>query len=319
MLLNDLKDMKISVLFLLFSLHITWAQSEAFSEREISINKFIDGTLTIPVEEKDPPLVIFIQGSGPTDRNGNQPMMKSDFAKKVAHQLGQQKMASFRFDKRIFKMEKLRIKEEDLRFEDFVEDVNSIIAYFKNQGEFSKIILAGHSEGSLIGILAAKQGADAFISLAGAGRSIDAIIVDQVAKQAPGLQENTRNSFDELIEKGSTNSYEPVLGSIFRPSVQPYMRSWINYDPAVEISQLQIPLLIIQGTADIQVDTSEAEILHKAAPNSQLVLIKEMNHVFREIKGDDALVNTKSYNEPNRPLHPELIPHLVDFIKNIDP
>lgn len=311
--------MKISVLFLLFSLHITWAQSEAFSEREISINKFIDGTLTIPVEEEDPPLVIFIQGSGPTDRNGNQPMMKSDFAKKVAHQLGQQKMASFRFDKRIFKMEKLRIKEEDLRFEDFVEDVNSIIAYFKNQGEFSKIILAGHSEGSLIGILAAKQGADAFISLAGAGRSIDAIIVDQVAKQAPGLQENTRNSFDELIEKGSTNSYEPVLGSIFRPSVQPYMRSWINYDPAVEISQLQIPLLIIQGTADIQVDTSEAEILHKAAPNSQLVLIKEMNHVFREIKGGDALVNTKSYNEPNRPLHPELIPHLVDFIKNIDP
>lgn len=307
-------------LLFIILLSTTWfyAQEPAFQEEELSINKFIDGTLTRPNLMDNPPLVIFIQGSGPTDRNGNQSLMKSDFAKKIAHQLAEVEIASFRFDKRIFKMNKFEIKEEDLRFEDFVEDVEAILAYFKKDGNFSKIILAGHSEGSLIGILAANQGADAFISLAGAGRSIDKIIVDQIGKQAPGLQENTRESFDELMERGSTSNYNPMLGSIFRPSVQPYMYSWIKYEPAEEIAKLDIPVLIIQGTADIQVETSEAEILQEALPDSELVILTDMNHVFREIKDSDALVNSKSYNEPNRPLHPELIPALVEFVKNID-
>lgn len=309
---------KLVLLLILFSTNFALAQTETFKETEISINKFIDGTLTQPAVNQDTPLVIFIQGSGPTDRNGNQSMMKSDFAKKITHQLAEEGIASFRFDKRIFKMNKLKIKEEDLRFEDFVEDVQSIISYFNEEREFSKIILAGHSEGSLIGILAANENTDAFISLAGAGRSIDEIVVDQIGKQAPGLKQNARESFDELIEKGSTHSYEPVLGSIFRPSVQAYMLSWLKYNPAEEIGKLEIPVIIIQGTADIQVDTSEAKILHEAAPNSNLVLLQDMNHVFREIKDNDALVNTKSYNEPKRPLHPNLILTLVEFVKNLD-
>lgn len=312
--------MKKNFIFLifLFAAYPIMGQSEAFTETDISINKYIDGTLTKPTTDENSALVIFIQGSGPTDRDGNQPMMKSDFAKKIAHQLAEEEIASFRFDKRVFKMDKLKIKEEDLRFEDFVEDVQSIITHFSEEKEFSKIVLAGHSEGSLIGILAANEKTDAFISLAGVGRSIDEIVVDQIGKQAPGLRENARKSFDELIEKGSTSSYEPVLGSIFRPSVQPYMLSWIKYDPAEEIAKLEIPVIIIQGTADIQVETSEAKILHQATPGSKLVLIEDMNHVFREIKDNDALVNTKSYNEPKRPLHPDLIPTLVEFVKNID-
>ena len=308
---------KLLLLIILLSINFALAQTESIRETEISINKFIDGTLTQPAVNKNEALVIFIQGSGPTDRDGNQAMMKSDFAKKIAHQLSEEGIASFRFDKRIFKMDKLKIKEEDLRFEDFVKDVQSIINYFEEKAEFRNIILAGHSEGSLIAILAANQNTDAVVSLAGAGRSIDKIIVDQIGKQAPGLRENTRISFDELIEKGSTNSYEPVLGSIFRPSAQPYMLSWIKYNPAEEIAKLEIPVLIIQGTADIQVETSEADILHQALPGSELVIVPNMNHVFREIKDNDALVNTKSYNEPNRPIHPDLLPALVGFVKNL--
>ncbi|MGB8374494.1 MAG: alpha/beta hydrolase, partial [Salegentibacter sp.] len=165
------------------------------------------------------------------------------------------------------------------------------------------------------GILAAKDNADAFISLAGAGESIDKIIVDQIAKQAPGLKENTQQAFDELIATGSTSSYNPMLQSIFRPSVQPYMASWIKYDPAQEMAKLDIPVLIVNGTADIQVSPEEAKMLEKADPDAKLVIIEDMNHVFRKVESDDALENTKTYNEPNRPLHPELIPVLTDFIK----
>jgi fermentation-respiration switch protein FrsA (DUF1100 family) len=301
----------------LISSFLSFSQVETVIENEVSINKFIDGTLTTPINIEHPDLVILIQGSGPIDRNGNGFMMKNNGSKLIAKELAENEIASFRFDKRIFKMDKFRIREEDLSFEDFVTDVNDILNYFKSQNKFNKIILAGHSEGSLIGMLAAVNKVDAFISLAGAGRSIDKIIVDQLAKQSPELSENARNAFQEIKERGKTSNYSPLLQSIFRPSVQPFMRSWMKYEPADEIAKLEIPILIVNGSFDIQVDTTEAELLKEAKPKAELVILDKMNHVFRKIEGDD-LENTKAYNEPNRPLHPELIPALVGFIKAVE-
>jgi len=309
------------MLFLLIFSQQGYSQEKStdsiFTEQEVSINKFIDGTLTQPTDSIKPDLVILIQGSGPVDRNGNANMMKNDASKKIAHQLAENGIASFRFDKRIFKMQRLNIQEKDLKFQDFVTDVDSILSYFKVKNEFNKIIVAGHSEGSLIGILAAQQeGADAFISLAGAGRSIDSIVVDQISKQSEELAQNARESFDEIKATGTSTNYNPMLVSIFRPSVQPFIASWMQYDPAQEISKLKIPVLIINGSFDIQVDETDAKLLHEASPNSKLTILDKMNHIFRKIDGD-ALENTKAYNQPELPLHPELIPTLVDFIDTI--
>ncbi len=291
-----------------------FSQNDSIVESEVSINKFIDGTLTMPVAVEHPDLVILIQGSGPTDRNGNGFMMKNDGSKLIAKELAKNGIASYRFDKRIFKMNKFKIREEELSFEDFVKDVSDILDHFKTEQTYGKIIIAGHSEGSLIGMLAAKDKADAFISFAGPARSIDKIIIDQLAKQSEDLAENAKNAFQEIEEKGKTSNYNPLLQSIFRPSVQPFMRSWMKYNPTVEIAKLEIPILIINGSFDIQVDTTEAELLKEANPKAELVILDKMNHVFRKIEGDN-LENTKAYNEPNRPLHPELISVLVNFIK----
>jgi len=165
-------------------------------------------------------------------------------------------------------------------------------------------------------MLAAKGKADAFISLAGAGRSIDKIIVDQLAKQSEGLADNAKTTFQQIREKGKTSEYNPLLQSIFRPSVQPFLKSWMKYEPTEVIAELDMPILIINGSFDIQVDTTEAQLLKDANPNAKLVILDKMNHVFRKIDGD-SLENTKAYNEPNRALHPELITTLVDFIKTI--
>jgi uncharacterized protein len=289
-----------------------------FIEENISIDQYTDGTLTLPADSTGIPLVIFIQGSGPTNRDGNQPMMKNDGIKKISHELAGEGIASFRFDKRIFKMEKLRIREQDLKFEDFSEDVKNITDYFKQGGNFSKIIIAGHSEGSLIGILAAMESApDAFVSLAGAGRPIDEIIVEQLSKQSATLSENAREAFEEIRTRGNTSNYSPYLESIFRPSVQPYIASWMKYHPADELAKLEIPVLIVNGNFDLQVDVEDAELLKEAKPDAKLVILEGMNHIFRKIEGE-SLENTKAYNEPARPLHPELIPVLVDFIHSVE-
>ncbi|MDT0648079.1 alpha/beta hydrolase [Zunongwangia sp. F260] len=304
-------------LFLLFNIQPTMAQ-ETFTEEELTINNFVDGTLTIPAEGTASSLVILIQGSGPTDRNSNQPMMKNDALKKMAHRLAEEGIASFRYDKRIMKIGQSELKEKDLRFTNFVEDANTVLDYFRKNEEYAKIIVAGHSQGSLVGMLAANDKADAFISLAGAGRSIDDIITEQIGNQLPELKEGTRAALDEIKQKGSTTSYHPFLESMFRSDVQPFLASWIQFDPALEVAKLEIPVLIINGTSDVQMKTKEAELLKEAKPDSEMVIIDNMNHVFREIQGNDQLANSKSYNEPNRPLHPELIPIMTDFIRNLE-
>lgn len=302
---------------LLALMQVNYAQEMGSLEQELSIDKFTDGTLLLPENTENPPLVIFIQGSGPVNRDGNAPMMKNDGMKKISKELTDNGIASFRYDKRIFKMENLRLKEEDLSFNDFVLDLSNIIKYFQQEKNFSKIIVAGHSEGSLIGILAAQEETiDGYISLAGAGRKIDDIIVHQLFKQSAELSENARIAFDEMKINGSTQNYSPYLESIFRPSVQPFIMSWMKYDPAEEISKLEIPVLIVNGSNDLQVDVKDAEILKEANPNAKLVILEDMNHIFRKIEGEN-LDNTKAYNEPARPLHPELIPTLVDFVKSI--
>ena len=215
-------------------------------------------------------------------------------------------------------MIELKMKIEDLTISDMAGDVVDILNYFKAKDEFENFIVAGHSQGSLIGILASKENADAFISLAGPGQPIDDIIVEQFSKMAPELGEGTRKKFDELEEKGTTENDNPMLASIFAPYVQPFIKSWMQYDPTEEIKDLDIPILIINGTMDIQTEPKEAEMLHSTNKNSKLVLLENMNHIFRKVESKDRLVNTKSYNEPNRPLHPELIPVITDFIKELE-
>lgn len=308
----------ITAVLLLFFQHGIIAQELKFIEEDLKINQFTEGTLTMPNSGESESLVIFIQGSGPTDRNGNQPMMKNDGMKKLAHQLAENGIASFRFDKRIFKMNELKIKEEELRFDDFVTDVQDILKYFEEKDSFDNLIIAGHSQGSLVGILASRDLADAFISLAGAGQPIDDIIVEQVHKMAPPLAENARTAFDEIRENGRTTNYSPMLESMFKPSIQPFMSSWMQYDPAEEIAKLDIPVLIINGSADIQVENKEAEMLKNANEDARLVIIENMNHIFRKMESEDKLVNTKSYNEPNQPLHPDLIPVITEFVKELE-
>jgi len=293
-------------------------QEDHYQEKELTLNEFTTGTYTTPQGEDAHELIIFIQGSGPTDRNGNQPMLQNDGIKKIARALAKNKIASFRYDKRIFKMQQLNLKEEDLVFEDFIKDVNEIVSYFRIEKDFKKIIIAGHSEGSLIGMVAAQKDADAFISLAGPADPIDEIIIAQLSNMAPQMGDSARTAFDELEKNGEVNNYSPMLETVFRPSVQPYMLSWMKFDPTSEISKLEIPVLIVNGTADIQVSETQAEKLAMASENSELVIMDQMNHIFRKMENKDRLMNTKSYNEPNLPLHPELITTLTQFVKELD-
>ena len=307
-----MKNLLIAFCFLCFGNSI--AQNPFMSE-EIAVTPLIEGTLLLPETSEKKPLVIIIAGSGPTDRNGNQNMMKNNSLKFLAEELYNKGIATYRYDKRILKIMKSgTIDEKKIKFDDFIDDAIAVTDYFQNDTRFEKIFILGHSQGSLVGMIAAKDKADGFISIAGAGQEIDDVIVDQLSKQAPGLVENARKSFDDLRVNGVAQNYSPGLASIFRPQIQPFIYNWMQYNPQEELDKLSIPVLIINGDKDLQVQVSEAEKLQAVKPDAMYKVIPKMNHVLKEIEGND-LENSKSYNQYNLPVSKELITTITQFIE----
>jgi pimeloyl-ACP methyl ester carboxylesterase len=307
--------MKIKFLIaLLLVVSISFAQDKNYTAIDISINKHIDGTLLNPIGIEKPNLVIIIAGSGPTDRDGNQNFLKGNSLKKLAQGLTSKNIATFRYDKRIVKQIRKGNVDKNIMFDDFVVDAKSVVNHFKDLKTYNKIYIAGHSQGSLVGMLAAQDYADGFISLAGAGQAFDKVIIEQVEKTAPMFLEDTKRVFKVLAEGKTTTDFPPALASIFNIDVQPFITNWMSYNPESEIKKLDMPILIINGTKDLQVTEAEANLLKAAAPNAQIKIIAKMNHVLVPIDGD-TLENSKSYNEAARKLSPELLEAIIGFIK----
>lgn len=312
-----MKNLLILLIFLVSS--ATFSQ-EKFTSEEINISNLIDGTLLVPEKKQPHTLAIIIQGSGPTDRDGNQPNAKNNSLKYLAEGISENGVATFRYDKRLVKLVKQgRLKEEEISFDHFIDDAEAIVTRFQKDARFDKIVMVGHSQGSLVGMVAAYRNQVAgYISIAGAGQEIDDVIVDQLKRQAPALVEDARKSFDDLRVNGIALNYGIGLASIFRPQIQPFMRSWMEYNPQTEIAKLEIPVLILNGTEDVQVDVEEAKLLHKAKPLAEFYIIENMNHILKEIPAGDTMDNYKSYNETRRPVMQELIDKIVEFIERLE-
>jgi len=305
---------KINLLLLLFTFSVSAQQK--FSTEEVQVSQLLKGTLYTPEKSKKTNLVILIAGSGPTDRNGNQPMLENNSLKFLAEGLAKNGISVYSYDKRFFAMINEDLDESSLDFDDFIDDATEVISFFKKDKNYKKIIVAGHSEGSLIGMVASqKTKADGFVSISGAGNSIDLVIEFQIGENAPFLLDQTKSILSELKKGNKVKVDNPMLLSLFRESVQPFMISWLKYNPQDEIQKLNIPIMIANGTSDLQVTVSEAELLQKAKPKATYLIVENMNHVLKKVA--DINENQKSYTNPDLPVASELIDGISDFIKKI--
>ena len=278
----------------------------------------IYGTLLVPGGKQKLPVVLIIAGSGPTDRNGNMgDLVHTNAYQMIADSLSKKGIASLRYDKRGAGESTAAMgSESDLSFDDGINDAAAFIQMLKADTRFSKVIVLGHSEGSLVGMVAAGRAkADGYISVSGAGERADKIMEQQLNAQSPALASKARILFDSLM-----NGYPVVppadLLMILRPSVQPYIKSWLKYDPQLEIKKLKIPVLIIQGTTDLQVSVQNAHWLKAADPAATLVVVDQMNHVLKNA-GTDTKENTGTYTNPDLPIMTEMVKAIEKFIYSI--
>jgi uncharacterized protein len=313
-----------NTLALLFFVHIATAQTSADTVTtstniilQTATGK-IRGSLSLPTKGKKFPVVLIIAGSGPTDRNGNSIAgVNSNSYKILADSLLQYGIASVRYDKRsIAESKDAGGKEEDIRFTDMVNDAADCITLLKVDKRFNSIIVLGHSEGSLIGMIAAgRVHATKYISVAGPGMPAAEIIKKQLSVQPQSIQDMYVPRLDSLAAGKTLSGVPPAMYTLFRPSIQPYLIDWFQYDPRIEIAKLTIPVLILNGTTDIQVGVEDANQLHDASKQSKLVIVEGMSHLLKEAPADRSK-NIALYNTtPKEPIKTELVQAVVKFIK----
>jgi len=302
-----------------------WQATPAASEVALDVpGGRIEGTLLLPAKAAagKVPVVLIVAGSGPTDRDGNSAGLpgQNNCYRLLAEALAADGIATVRYDKRgVARSKVASLKETDLRFETYVQDAASWVSFLRNDARFGTITVGGHSEGSLIGMLAARAArADAFVSIAGVAHGAADLLRDQLRPKLTAAPELLAASEEILtaLQAGKTAEAPPALAALFRPSVQPYLISWFKYVPSVELARLTIPILIIQGTTDIQVTVAEAKALQAAKPEARLFIAGGMNHVLKSVS--DPAKQLASYSDPALPIDPDVPQTIGECVRALE-
>jgi pimeloyl-ACP methyl ester carboxylesterase len=245
----------------------------------------LSGTLLKPDNVKRPPVVLLIAGSGPTDRNGNQNGAGPGELRQLAEALAERGIASLRYDKRgIGRSAATNLREEDFTFGTLVADAGMWVGLLRQREDLGPLFVLGHSEGGVVAIELAKASSLAgLILLATPGRRFGDVLREQL--QAAGLSVSLRDQALAILaalERGEdVATVDPALMSLFRPSVQPFLRSELAVDPAADLHATVLPVLIVSGGHDIQVSATDAALLTAARPDARRLHVNEMNHALK--------------------------------------
>jgi uncharacterized protein len=274
----------------------------------------IDAVLTAPPDVERPPVALLIAGSGSTDHDGNGPQIKPATLKKLSEQLVARGIAILRYDKRGAGGWKPEFgRPEDFRFKDFVDDAAELVGYLRSSGRFSRLVLIGHSEGGLVGILTARRvPVDRLVLLATAARRQGDLVKAQLERRQipPDVLQPIMKAIDTIMSGQIVDP--PPPGLAIAPSMQPGIASAFTEDPIDPLKLVQRPTLIIGGGRDRQVARLDFLALAAAAPAAKTLWLPEMNHVLVDVANEDD--DLAAYNQPERALDTALIDSVAAFI-----
>ena len=279
----------------------------------------LPGTLLLPAGPGPFPVVLILAGAGTTDRDGNNYSVpgKNDALKQLAEALRERGVASLRYDKRgSGEAYYLVAKEEDLRFDDYVKDAAAALAALHADRRFSRLVVAGHTEGALVAAAAlAEPGAPAVDGLAllcASGKSAVETVGAAVAG-APASLKAEGEAIMAALRAGKTYPHpSPYFADFFRPSFQPYLASWFKYDLRAELRADKAPLLLVQGNRDFQTTLADFELLVRDRPDAAAYVIPDMNHALKVV-GPDLNDNYRAFTDPSFHVAPQLVEVLAAF------
>ena len=290
----------------------------------------LSGTLTIPAGSLagHNPAVLIIAGSGPTDRDGNQPGLQTDTLKQIAHGLALAEIASFRFDKRAVATNAPQWPKDPAQFGPFfswdnhIADALAAWEAMKNSGfvDKDKCAILGHSEGGTIALAMASKAKPVSLVLIGTpGRPYDALIHDQLSRKlnvsGPAGQKLLARS-DQIAAEIKATGKVPKdvpseLKALYNPSVGVFFKQSFSAVPLELVKSFPGAILIMNGELDQQVDPKlDAQALFDANSKdrgSKLVVIPLASHNLKP-------VTTSAEAGFAGPVVPDAIQTIQDFL-----
>jgi uncharacterized protein len=291
---------------------VVFAAGATADESKIRVGA-IDAWLSLPQGIEQPPIALLIAGSGSTDHDGNGPQVKPATLKKLSDALVARGIATLRYDKRGAGGWKEAFgKPEDFRFKDYVDDAAALVSHLRASAKFSSVVVIGHSEGGLVGILAARRvPVDRLVLLAVSARKQGDLLKAQLEKKlppdkfAPIAVAIDRIMAGEIVDP-------PPPGLAIPPPLQPGLASAFTEDPIAPLQKIEEPILIVAGGKDSQLARLDFLALSTAAAAAKTLWLPEMNHVLVDVS-DDA-DDVAAYNQGERPLDPDMTALIGDFI-----
>ncbi|RDE07116.1 alpha/beta hydrolase [Sphingomonas aracearum] len=280
----------------------------------------LSGTLTGAGNGR--PVVLIVPGSGPTDRDGNNPLgVKARSYTLLAEALAAKGVASVRIDKRgLFASRGAVADPNKVTIADYAVDVHAWVTAIRGRTGARCVWVLGHSEGGLVALAAAQapEGMCGLVLVATAGRPLGQVMREQFRANpanAPLLAD--AEGAITALEAGrdvDVSRFHPALQRVFAPAVQGYLKDMLVRDPAKLIAATRLPVLILQGDTDLQVTAADARALAVAQPAATLALLPGVNHVLKVAPADRA-GNMATYADPALPLAPGVASAVADFAR----
>jgi hypothetical protein len=272
---------------------------------------------------KSAPVVLIIPGSGPTDRDGNNPLgVTAAPYRLLAEALAAKGVSSARIDKRGMFGSKAAVADANkVTIADYAADTHNWVDAIHKRTGAKCVWVLGHSEGALVALASAQNpdGMCGVILVSGAGRRMSDIIREQL-RANPGnapVLDSAMAAIDSL-EQGrhvDVTDMHPALQRLFAPQVQDFLIDMFRQDPARLAAAVKLPMLIVQGERDVQVSVADAKALATAQPKARLVLIPAMNHVLKDVASDDRAANVATYADPSLPVDSTAVDAIASFVK----
>lgn len=272
---------------------------------------------------KRSPVVVILPGSGPTDRDGNGPLgVSASSYRLLAAGLAQRGITTVRIDKRgMFASKAAILDPAAVTIADYAADAHAWARVARAATGARCVWLLGHSEGGLIALAAGQDRKDlcGIISVAAAGRRVGPIIREQLVANpanaplfAPAFTAIARL---EARQRFSNAELPPALVPMFGEAMQPYMIDLLSHDPARLAASLKLPLLIVQGDRDLQVNVTDANALAAAQPKARLVILPGVNHLLKTVTTTDRAANIATYANPALPISPAAVDAVATFVQ----
>ncbi len=266
------------------------------------------------------PVVLIVPGSGPTDRDGNNPLgVHANSYKHLAEQLAARGVSTLRVDKRGMFASAGAGDANAVTLESYAADYRRWVRVARAATGAPCVFLLGHSEGAMMVSAAAIGQSDVcgLLLVSGAGRPFGDVLREQLKANpanAPLLDQALAAIRDlETGVPADRTHFHPAIAWLFEPGVQGFLISVMAADPAELAKAAAVRTLVIQGSTDLQVSLADARALAEAT-GGKLAVIEGVNHVLKEAPDDRAL-NLATYAAPDLPLAEPVIDVIVDFVR----